>query len=318
MRTFRNIALASVSLLAVTTPALARAAEEQPAAATEDAVDAKEIIVTGTLIRGIAPGGSQSIGIDTSKISAVGAPNTSDLIATIPQAGNFLTYVGVRGSSNFSLAVNRPVLRYLGFTSSSTASTLLLLDGHRMPGMGILQTTADLDAIPSGAIERVEIVPDGGSSIYGSDAVGGVMNFITRKSFDGVEAKANYGFGDSYQQANAAVTMGKAGDWGSVYVTYDFSRHDELYGADRDWSQSRDWINNLGSDLTCQPGNISFATSATIYALPSLTPGLGNRCDLTELRTFYPRETKHSALASRCSTTAGPCPSRSRPSTCIA
>ena len=93
-----------------------------------------EIVVTGTLIRGIAPGGSQSIAVGQEKIESLGATTTSDLIASVPQAGNFLAFVGVRGSSNFSLAVNRPVLRYLGFTSSSTASTLLLVDGHRLIG----------------------------------------------------------------------------------------------------------------------------------------------------------------------------------------
>ena len=58
-------------------------------------------------------------------IASVGAVNTSDLLASVPQAGNFLSYVGIKGSSNFSLAVNRPTLRYLGNTSSSTNSTLM-------------------------------------------------------------------------------------------------------------------------------------------------------------------------------------------------
>ena len=197
MRTMRNLALASVSLLSLASPAFAQDAE------SDESGDAEDIVVTGTLIRGIAPGGSQSIGVDLEKITAIGAANTSDLIASIPQAGNFNQFAAVRGSSNFSLAVNRPTLRYLGFTASSTASTLLLLDGHRMPGMGILQVTADVDAIAAGAIERVEIVTDGGSSTYGSDAVGGVMNFITRKEFDGVEARAQYGLGHDIQTVNA-------------------------------------------------------------------------------------------------------------------
>ena len=183
---FKTILFATSTLgLAYAAPAFAQNA----AKADDDADKAGEIIVTGTLIRGIAPGGSQSIGVSQEKITSIGAANTSDLVASIPQTGTFLTFVGVRGTSNYSLAVNRPNLRNLGFQASSTASTLLLLDGHRMPGMGILQSSPDLDAIASGAVERVEIVTDGGSSTYGSDAVGGVINFITRKSFDGVEAR---------------------------------------------------------------------------------------------------------------------------------
>ena len=173
---------------------------------------ASEIVVTGTLIRGVAPGGSQTIGVGQEQIESVGAVNTSDLLASVPQAGNFLSYVGVKGSSNFSLTVNRPTLRYLGNTSSSTNSTLLLVDGHRLPGMGVLQTTPDLDAISPGAIERVEIVTDGGSSTYGSDAVGGVINFITRKGFDGVQTRASYGFADNYRVINGSVLAGKAWD----------------------------------------------------------------------------------------------------------
>jgi len=283
-------------------------AAQAPQDAANDVANGKgdqedEIVVTGTLIRGIAPGGSQTIDVSKEEITAIGAANTSDLIANIPQTGNFLTYVGVRGSSNFSLAVNRPVLRYLGGTASSTASTLLLLDGHRLPGMGILQTTADLDAIPAGAIERVEVVTDGGSATYGSDAVGGVINFITRRRFDGIEARANYGFGDGYQQANAAVTVGKAWNGGSAFVSYDFSRHDALFGADRDWSQGLNWPLTqstgvpVGSSVNCVPGNILFPNTGATFGLPGLTTNV-NRCDNTELATFYPRETKHSVLGS--------------------
>jgi iron complex outermembrane receptor protein len=274
-------------------------AQEAPA----DEEPRGEIVVTGTLIRGIAPGGSQSIAVGEEKIAAVGAVNTSDLVASVPQAGNFLDFVGVRGNSNFSLSVNRPSLRYLGSTSASTNSTLLLLDGHRLPGMGITQSSADLDAIAPSAIERVDIVTDGGSATYGSDAVGGVMNFITRKEFDGVEMRGSYGFADNYSQYNAGVIAGKTWDGVSAYIAYDFGKHDAIYGRDRDWSQSRDWINDLPSSLDCDVGNIRVA--GVVYALPGLTPGFGNRCDNTELTTIYPRETKHSVLASVVVDTGG-------------
>ncbi len=300
MLSIRSLAFASVSAIA----SIGVAAIAGPALAQEgdDGAKAEDIVVTGTLIRGIAPGGSQTIGVSLEKIEAVGAANTSDLLASVPAAGNFLSYVGVRGSSNFSLAVNRPSLRYLGSNGSSTASTLLLLDGHRMPGMGIVQTSPDLDAIAAGAIERVEIVTDGGSSTYGSDAVGGVINFITRKNFDGLEVKGGYGLGEDYQQANAAITAGKAWDGGSAWISYDYSWHTALFGEDRGWWQNLDWPltaaagSPVGADTNCATGNLVFGTR--IYALPGKTLGNGNRCDNSELATFYPRETKHSALAS--------------------
>ncbi len=299
-------ALAAGTAIVALMPGLALAQDAAAAKADEQSADefGQPIIVTGTLIRGIAPGGSQSISLGGDDITKIGAATTSDLLASVPQAGTFLGFVGVRGTNNFSLAVNRPTLRYLGNTSGSTNSTLLLVDGHRLPGMGILQTTADLDAIAPAAIERVEIVTDGGSSTYGSDAVGGVINFITRKEFDGVQTKASYGFADQYQQLNASVIAGKKWEGGSAYVVYDYSWHDELYGADRDFMQSRDWINNTGANRDCAPGNIT--AGGITYALPGLTAGLGNRCDLTELQTIYPRERKHSVFGSLVLDSGGP------------
>lgn len=293
-------ALAAGTALAALLPAavLAQEANEEPDSARS------EIVVTGTLIRGIAPGGSQSIGVTQEDIASIGAVNTSDLIASVPQAGNFLSFVGVRGSSNFSLSVNRPSLRYLGSTSASGASTLLLLDGHRLPGMGITQSSPDLDFIAAAAIERVEIVTDGGSSTYGSDAIGGVMNFITRKDFDGIEAKGSYGFADDYRQYNASIILGKKWDSLSAYIAYDYGKHDALFGADRDWSQSLDWVNGVPANLDCAVGTIR--ANNVFYALPGLTPGLGNRCDNSELTTIYPTETKHSAFGSITLDQGGP------------
>ena len=296
----RDIAIASVSILTFATPAFA-----QDAAAEDEAPDSKEIVVTGTLIRGIAPGGSQSIGLGKEEIASVGATNTSDLIASVPQAGNFLGFVGVRGNANFSLAVNRPSLRYLGNTGASGATTLLLLDGHRLPGMGVVQSSPDLDAIAAGAIERVEIVTDGGSATYGSDAIGGVMNFITRKKFDGLEVKGNFGFADNYKQYNAGVTVGKVWDSFSAYVSYDYNKHDALFGRDRDWSQNLDWVNGgVGAERDCAVGNI--IAGGVVYALPGRTAGLGNRCDNSEDATIYPREEKHSVFGRVELDTGGP------------
>ncbi|RYH14223.1 MAG: TonB-dependent receptor [Alphaproteobacteria bacterium] len=285
------------------------AQEASPTDKTQEG-PADEIVVTGTLIRGVAPGGSQTIAVDREQIARVGAVNTSDLLASVPQAGNFLSYVGVKGSSNFSLTVNRPTLRYLGNTSSSTNSTLLLVDGHRLPGMGVLQNTPDLDAIAPGAIERVEIVTDGGSSTYGSDAVGGVINFITRKGFDGVETRGSYGFADNYRVVNGSILAGKAWDWGSIYVSYDYAHHDDIKGSDRDFSRNLDWINTqalgtpVGADNQCASPNIQIGGAT--YAYPGLAQGIGNRCDNQKLTSYYPEETKHTVFASAVIEDGGP------------
>ena len=305
MRNFRILALASVSLLTIATPAFA----QQMPAANEDADDSKDqIVVTGTLIRGIAPGGSQVLGVSQDKIAATGAVTTSDLVASVPQAGNFLAFASIRGTNGPQLMINRPSLRYLGNTASSSASTLLLVDGHRLPGMAIEQSTSDLDAIAPSAIERIDIVTDGGSSTYGSDAVGGVMNFITRRRFEGVEVKGSYGFADNYNQFNGSILAGRTFGNVNAYIAYDYAQHDGLIGLDRDFSQSRDWVNNLPFNNTCAPGTVraTVAGVTTNYALPGLTPGFGNRCDNSEYLSIYPKETKHNVMGSVMIDTGGP------------
>ena len=292
-----------LALATVPTVAFAQDDSAKPQSTEADAKD-KEIVVTGTLIRGIAPGGSQLIGVDQEKIASTGAVNTSDLIATIPQTETFGRFVGIRGTNNFSLMVNRPSLRNLGITSGSTNNTLVLLDGHRLPGMGIFQSSPDLDAIAASAIERVDVVTDGGSSTYGSDAVGGVMNFVTRKKFDGVQVKASYGFADDFSQYNASIIAGGTIGDVSAYIAYDYATHDDIKGGDRDWSRNLDWINGVGASTACPVANVR--ASGVTYALPGLTPGLGNRCDSTDLSSIYPREIKHSVLGSIVVDPGGP------------
>ena len=307
--TCKSLIKATVAISSLCIASQAYAAEAPKAEAPKGEDDDKDIVVTGTLIRGIAPGGSQSIAVDQSKIATIGAVNTSELLANVPQAGTFLSIFGaVRSSFGVSISVNRPSLRYLGNTGASSASTLILVDGHRMPGMGIRQSSADLDAISPNSVERVDVITDGGSSTYGSDAVGGVINFITRKSFDGVEAKASYGFADNYNQYNASIIAGKTFGNVSAYVAYDFSKHSGLLGLDRDFSQNRDWINNVPGQVACPVGNVRATVGGvtTTFALPGLTPGLGNRCDNSEYASLYPDEEKHSVMASVVVDSGGP------------
>jgi len=305
MLKFRTITLVGVSLLTLSTSAFAQQANGQ--APQSDASD-DDIVVTGTLIRGIAPGGSQSIAIDQSKIATIGAVNTSELLSNVPQAGTFLAYAAIRGAFGVNISVNRPTLRYLGNTGSSSASTLVLVDGHRLPGMGVRQSSMDLDAISPNSVERIDVITDGGSSTYGSDAIGGVMNFITRKNFDGVEVKGSYGSADNYNQYNASIIAGNTFGNVSAYVAYDFSKHDGLIGLDRDFSQNRDWVNNVPVDFACAAGNVRATVSGvtTTYSLPGLAQGLGNRCDNSEYGSLYPAEEKHSVLASLMVDTGGP------------
>ena len=139
------------------------------------------IVVTGSNIRRVdIETANPVITIDRAAIQQSGKTNLGDLIQQLPSmAGDAMTPqvnnggVGTSGVSLRGLGSNR---------------TLLLLNGHRIPGQ--LQ---DLNMIPIGAVERVEVLNDGASAVYGSDAIAGVVNIITRTTYQGAEFGADYG-----------------------------------------------------------------------------------------------------------------------------
>ena len=146
----------------------------------------EEVVVTGTLIRGVQPTGSQVIGVDEADIVETGAVTTNELLATVPQVSNFFNQRPEQDPRATELTLNRPNLRALpGINSASGATTLVLVDSHRLTPMGVNESSIDPDVIPGIVMQRVDIVPDGGSSLYGADAVGGVINFITLDEFEG-------------------------------------------------------------------------------------------------------------------------------------
>ncbi len=191
--------VASMSLAVAMAAALpSQAAAQNQSPADEGAKDDSEIVVTGTLVRGVAPTGTNVIGVTADAVAATGAATTAQLLQSVPQMGAFNALQFPTGFGN-SVTINRPNLRNLpGVNTAGGSSTLVLLDGHRIVGMGITSASPDPDVIPSSAIERLEVVPDGGSAIYGSDAVAGVLNFTTRKKFDGVQVGGKIGFADNY------------------------------------------------------------------------------------------------------------------------
>ena len=269
----------------------------QPALAQTEPLDTEPdvgetIVVTGTSIRGVAPVGTNVLTVDEESIVASGASDTNQLLASVPQVSSAFNTVPAIPSVGAAITSVTPALRKIG-GSSSGGTTLVLLNGHRGPGVGVLGTPFDPDAVPISAIERVEVVLDGGSSVYGSDAVGGVINFITRRSFDGIEASGSYGFADDYQQYDANLIAGKSWSGGSAYIAYSHSWNEALFGRDRDF------VRQISPDTgSCAPGTVSIDRGGTVttYALPDRAPGTISRCDNTDNAAFLPEETLHSVL----------------------
>lgn len=211
----------------------------------------EEIVVTGTNIRGVAPESSPVYVYDREQILRSGVATAQDFVQLLPQnfGGGSSARSGLPNDSNanfnfapFGSGGSSVNLRGLG-----SGSTLVLLNGHRIAPSSGLGDFVDISMIPASAIERVEILTDGASSIYGADAVAGVTNFILRDDFDGIEASLRYGTvteGD-FDEYRVGVTGGESWDTGHALLVYEYFSHDNLDVEDRDFSQGAPLPNDL-------------------------------------------------------------------------
>ncbi len=259
-------------------------------AADDVAENEAEVVVTGTSIRGIPPTGSGLISVSREDAKLIGASSTPELLATVPQLNSFNTAPRV---SNGGLGSFAPGLRGL-----PTAATLPLMNGHRLISGSTQQTNPDYPFIPELAIERVEIVADGASAIYGSEAVAGVVNFITRKRVSGIEANVRYGIADDYDAFSIGAIFGQTWNSGSFVAAYQYQDNTNITGADRSY-RSLDFRAAGGIDTrsaVCPDANVNLF-AGTIYAAPGLAPGL-NTCDPRGPVDLLPENRTHSAFLS--------------------
>jgi len=241
-----------------------------------------EVIVTGTLIRGSAPTGSPVVTLDNAAIQATGATNTADLLATVPALTSFNT-LPIGGNQEFrSTGATVPGMRGLPGTA-----VLVLLDGHRLVGDSPLLTTADPSSIPAGAIDHIEIVQDGGSATYGSDAVAGVINIITKKNFEGADASVSYIGAKAYNGGNVAMTAGERWGTGSVLLSGEYESNSDLLNSDRPYytQDLRPFGAKDGLSTTCGPA-VNFSIAGVYYNARTLLPQPG--AAVTQLQTCDP------------------------------
>ncbi|MFM6932916.1 MAG: TonB-dependent receptor domain-containing protein [Novosphingobium sp.] len=283
---------------------------------SEDNADAKEIVVTGSSIKGVAPVGSNLTTVSRDDLEATGAQTVQQILKSVPSVVG-LQSAGQGGYGSFDGAgTNAPTIHGLGASASN--STLILINGHRLPVSGVNHVLADPNIIAPLALERVEVLADGASSVYGSDAVAGVINFITRRNVNGFEASVQKGFADNYGTINAGVLFGKTWDTGSFLLSYNFSSRDNLAAADRAFAsinQSARGGRNFQSTVNrCSPASITMsagqynalnngATAATgnttIYTgYGSTQTNVAGDCDPSKYWDLIPSEKRHSLFAS--------------------
>ncbi len=237
-------------LMAASAPAFAQSA--QPAQ-SEQATTVEEIVVTGSRIRRdptTAP--TPLIQVSRETLLTTGQNTVIDYLATIPALMNSQvpsdTTAGVLNAGGLSL----PNLRSLG-----SGRTLTLVDGRRHVGSPQGTLAVDVDTIPRLLIESVEIVTGGASSVYGADAVSGVLNFKLRKDFEGLELDARWAqLNDGGQDSErVSVLAGKNffDDRLNVYGFAEYERLDEVLASDIDWLGEAWGLVTRDTDTAAQP-----------------------------------------------------------------
>jgi outer membrane receptor protein involved in Fe transport len=199
-----------------------------------------EIVVTGTHIRGPASEASPFQVYTRDDIEMSGAATVAQFVQHLPQnfggGASESTINGVTGAGTLQNAVSGTGVNLRGIGNSAT---LVLIDGQRFAPGNVGGEFVDISMIPPSAIERIEVLPDGASAIYGSDAVAGVVNFILRKDFEGVESRASYGAvtAGGLHQWDVSQTAGHHWADGSVLFSYDYFDQTPLSAADRSYTQ---------------------------------------------------------------------------------
>lgn len=204
-------------------------------AATEPAADEGEqtVVVTGTRIRRVdAETASPVFTIDSAAIQQSGVQTIGDLVQQIPAISGAATNPqvnngGGNGDSNIELRGLDP------------ARTLVLLNGRRIGVLGQDTGAVDVNIIPLNLIERVDVLKEGAGAVYGSDAIAGVVNFITKQDFEGFEGNVQFGETDRSDGKNQKydITFGLNGDKGNLVIGGSFNHQDQVSAGDRKFSR---------------------------------------------------------------------------------
>lgn len=201
----------------------------------------EEVVVTGSFIAGTPEDAALPVDVINSEdLEKQGSPSTVELLKALPVSSGVLGDTNqfdprAQGSEG-SGSVN---LRGLG-----AQRTLVLMNGHRMAINPFATGVVDTNVIPAAAIGRVEVLKDGAAATYGSDAIAGVVNFITRKNFDGLEMSASYRFIDgSDGDYTGSVLWGHTFENGNILFSAAYQHRSELSTTERDWA-TRSFFDN--------------------------------------------------------------------------
>ena len=299
----KRLKLGGSTIAMVTVAAILPSTAQQIAAPPVEAVT-----VTGTSIRGVSTVGSNVINVGAADIKATGAQTIADVLVTVPS----ITGMGSAGQGENHTSYYQPTIHQLG--SSLSNSTLVLIDGHRAPAGDTNHPVVDPNIIPTIMLERVEVLADGSSSTYGSEAIAGVINFITRKRFDGVLFNAQAGFMDGQKSKQGSFLIGTSSEKSSALFSYQYSSKGQLDSSSRPFTNpdqraraAADGITGSGNSnfntFNCSPSTIRpNAAGSTYFINAQGTASVSNAqtnasCNTWDSDVLIEREVRHALMS---------------------
>src|SRR6185312_6050083 len=213
---------------------VARAAPVRPAF-EEDEGRLEQVDVTGSLIHGAQDAVAPLIYLKKQQLAMAGFPTVEDALYSLPMMSlnGPREDLGIDNNYQYGAGLD---LRGLG-----VGATLVLVNGYRQPLSGLNGDFVDISTIPTSAVERIEVLPDGASALYGSDAVAGVVNIIMRDDFNGAESQVKYGSAiGGRRQVMASQLLGTHWSSGHAMLAYEYTDTTPLDASERSYAANAD------------------------------------------------------------------------------
>ena len=239
-----------------------------------DQADLEQVDVTGSLIHGVQDVAAPLVYVNQPQLAQAGFATVEDALYSLPiiSPNGPREDLGIDANYQYGAGLD---LRGLG-----VGATLVLVNGYRQPLSGLNGDFVDVSTIPWSAVQRIEVLPDGSSALYGSDAVAGVVNIIMRDDFQGAQTQARYGTANGgRREAMVSQLLGARWSGGHAMLAYEYSDMTPLQAAQRPYAANGDKRPYGGANYDSyysNPGNIlDPASLQPAYGIPAGQNGRG-------------------------------------------
>jgi iron complex outermembrane recepter protein len=234
----------------------------------------EQVDVTGSLIPGVQDAVAPVLLLKQRQLDMASFPTVQDALYSLPM----MSLNGPR--EDLGIDANYQYGAGLDLRGLGVGATLVLVDGHRQPLSGLNGDFVDVSTVPWSAVKRIEVLPDGASALYGSDAIAGVINIIMRDDFEGAETRVRYGTAiGGLRDVMASQLWGTHWSGGHAMLAYQYSDTTALDASQRAYAANADKAPYGGANYDSyysNPGNIlNPATLLPTYGIPAGQNGQG-------------------------------------------